>query len=128
MVEAREKTEGFSNNKNCRFEDHRQKVFRTARKSRKCIVDSCIKDHPLWTCKIFKGLPEHRKQGLIMYSGRCFRCLSAGHRRRNCTNPRYIARNPGQNGGQACALHATMAPEQHKKCMGKYSFSIITMS
>ena len=39
-----------------------------------------------------------------------------------------IARNPGQNGGQPCALHATMAPEQHKKCMGKYSFSIITMS
>ena len=39
-----------------------------------------------------------------------------------------IARNPGQNGGQACALHATMAPERHKKCMGKYSFSIITMS
>ena len=39
-----------------------------------------------------------------------------------------IARNPGQNGGQACALHATMAPEQHKQCMGKYSFSIITMS
>ena len=39
-----------------------------------------------------------------------------------------IARNPGQNGGQACALHATMAPEQHKKCMGKYSFSIKTMS
>ena len=39
-----------------------------------------------------------------------------------------IAKNPGQNGSQACALHATMAPEQHKKCMGKYSFSIITMS
>ena len=39
-----------------------------------------------------------------------------------------IARNPGQNGGLACALHATMAPEQHKKCMGKYIFSIITMS
>ena len=39
-----------------------------------------------------------------------------------------IARNPGQNGGQACALHATMAPEQHKKCMGKSSFSIITTS
>ena len=39
-----------------------------------------------------------------------------------------IARNPGQNSGQACALHATMAPEQHKKCMAKYSFSIITMS
>ena len=39
-----------------------------------------------------------------------------------------IARNPGQNGGQACALHATMTPEQHKKSMGKYNFSIITMS
>ena len=39
-----------------------------------------------------------------------------------------IARNPGQNGSQACALHATMAPEQSKKYMVKYSCSIIAMA
>ena len=39
-----------------------------------------------------------------------------------------ISRNPGQNGGQACALHATMGAEQNKKCMVKYSCLIIAMA
>ena len=79
MDEAKEEIGGYGKGKSYRPEEQRRKGFNTTKKSRKCIVDSCVEDLPPWTSKIFKGLPVQRRKELIMQTGRCFRCLAAGH-------------------------------------------------
>ena len=93
MDEAREETGKYGNRRTNRPEEQRRfkEVFNTTRKGKKCIVcivDSCTEDHPPWVCKAFKGLSVQRKKELIAQTGRCFRCLAAGHQNRDCHNAR----------------------------------------
>ena len=70
----------------------------TASRSRKCVVTKCTSVHPPWVCPEFKKLPFAQRKDLISKSGRCFRCLAAGHSCKNCPRNRKC----GINGCESC--------------------------
>lgn len=48
----------------------------------------CYNNHPLYACKTFKELDHKQKRQIIQKTGRCYNCLSSGHRVQNCTRKR----------------------------------------
>ena len=109
MEEAREETEGISK----RTEDRESKArdgkrfrgFSTQSSTRRCIVDTCKTDHPPWVCDAFKKLSVQKRKELISKSGRCFRCLAAGHHSRDCRRARKCTVDGCQSDQHSSYLH-----------------------
>ena len=60
MEEGREETEGIkkTDDRDSKIRDgKRVRGFSAQSSARRCIVDACKKDHPLWVCDTFKQLP-----------------------------------------------------------------------
>lgn len=53
--------------------------FTTRSQAKGCTADTCKNDHPPWVYKNFKELPVLKRRMLIGSTGRCYRCLAAGH-------------------------------------------------
>jgi hypothetical protein len=81
MDEALEESGEFNKKKNG---GRYNRGFKTTGYPRKCIVVKCVIDHPPWVCPKFKELSVTQRKELIAKSGRCFRCLAAGHQSKNC--------------------------------------------
>ena len=88
MEEAKKETSGV------RGDRTRARGFSTRSQAKSCIVDTCKIDHPPWVCKAFKELPVLKRRKLISSTGRCYRCLAAGHHSKECPN----AKRCGVNG------------------------------
>ena len=71
-----------------RCDQTRARRFTTRSQAKGCIVDTCKQDHPPWVCKTFKELPILTRRKLISNTGRCYRCLAAGHHSKDCPNAR----------------------------------------
>ncbi|XP_028404043.1 uncharacterized protein LOC114526665 [Dendronephthya gigantea] len=92
MEEAKEKTGALHRREQERSnrlrDDKKPHLGFSARSlySKCCVVSTCKKDHPPWVCSAFKALPVAKRKELIAKTGRCFRCLAAGHHAKNCSN------------------------------------------
>ena len=102
MDEALEETGEF----NKRRQDKRfNRGFNTMGSRRKCIVDKCTIDHPPWVCSKFKELSVTQRKELIAKTGRCFRCLAAGHRSKNCPRSKKCGIYGCESSGHSNFLH-----------------------
>ena len=102
MDEALEETGEF----NKRRQDKRfNRGFNTMGSRRKCIVDKCTIDHPPWVCSKFKELSVTQRKELIAKTGRCFRCLAAGHRSKNCPRSKKCGIDGCESSGHSNFLH-----------------------
>ena len=54
----------------------RGRTFTTKSKSRRCVVDTCKRNHPPWVCKVFEELPVKKRKELIGNANCCYRCLA----------------------------------------------------
>ena len=112
MDEAREETGEFAKRRNEKREKRNLRGFNTSKS--KCIVDTCQYDHPSWVCTAFKKLNVTQRKELIARNRRCFRCLAAGHRAKECRKTRECGEDgctskmhsgnlhePGQRTGEA---------------------------
>ena len=96
MEEVREETSGFGRRfdgplpeggkNDFRGNQVRDRTFTTKSKAGGCVVDTCKQNHPPWVWKAFKELPVKKRKELIGIANHCFRCLAAGHHRRECPN------------------------------------------
>ncbi|XP_028404112.1 uncharacterized protein LOC114526792 [Dendronephthya gigantea] len=86
--------------------------FNTDKKVRKCIVMNCDADHPPWVCPEFKKLPVATQNQLIAKTRRCFSCLAAGHRSKQCGRKRKCGVSGCESKGHSSLLHE---PERIEK-------------
>ena len=110
MEEAQEETSGIGTKpeerKYLRGNDRRHnRGFNNTHKPTSCIVTSCKENHPPWVCGAFKALPVSQRKELISNSKRCFRCLAAGHRKRDCPNVRRCGLNGCNSDEHSRYLH-----------------------
>ena len=111
MDEAQEETGQIFRRKNPKPSDKQDEKRRHARgystssKPKKCVVESCGQNHPPWTCEKFKKLSVFERKEVIARSGRCFRCLAAGHQSKTCPNARRCGVNGCQSNNHSRYLH-----------------------
>ncbi|XP_028410463.1 uncharacterized protein LOC114533077 [Dendronephthya gigantea] len=110
MDEAKEETEEFV--KAYHGGRRHNQGFNTDKKVRKCIVMNCDADHPPWVCPEFKKLPVATRNQLIAKTGRCFSCLAAGHRSKQCGRKRKCGVSGCESKGHSSLLHD---PERMEK-------------
>ena len=105
MDEALEETGEFNKRRqNKRF----NRGFNTMGSRRKCIVDKtdkCTIDHPPWVCSKFNELSVTQRKELIAKTGRCFRCLAAGHQSKNCPRSKKCGIDGCESSGHSKFLH-----------------------
>ena len=115
MEEAHEETnwkktdkvnEQKSGNRNDRT---RARGFGTRAKTRQCVVSTCKEDHPPWVCKSFKDLSVKERKELIKASGRCYRCLAAGHHSKECRSTRRCNTEGCQSDKHSSYLHEVVS-------------------
>ena len=105
MEEAEEETKDPKNN------EKRRRGFHNRPKLTSCIVPSCKTNHPPWVCSTFKALPVSKRKELISESKRCFRCLAAGHRKKDCPNVRRCGLNGCDSNEHSRYLHDDGPPK-----------------
>ena len=106
MDEAKEETGEFDKRQHSKDGERRyNRGHHTASRSRKCIVTKCTSDHPPWVCPEFKKLSFAQRKELISKSGRCFRCLAAGHSSKNCPRNRKCGINGCESYKHSSYLH-----------------------
>ena len=105
MEEAEEGTKDPKNN------EKRRRGFHNRPKLTSCIVPSCKTNHPPWVCSTFKALPVSKRKELISESKRCFRCLAAGHRKKDCPNVRRCGLNGCDSNEHSRYLHDDGPPK-----------------
>ncbi len=105
MEEAEEETKDPKNN------EKRRRGFHNRPKLTSCIVPSCKTYHPPWVCSTFKALPVSKRKELISESKRCFRCLAAGHRKKDCPNVRRCGLNGCDSNEHSRYLHDDGPPK-----------------
>ena len=106
MDEAREETGEFDKRRNARDGERRHnRGYHAGTHVRKCVVARCKSDHPPWVCPEFKKLSFTQRKELISKSGRCFKCLAAGHTSRGCPRNRKCGVNGCESHGHSSYLH-----------------------
>ena len=118
MDEAKEETGEFVKQHHTDGGRRHNQGFNTNRKVRKCIVANCNVDHPPWVCPEFKKLPEAKRNQLIAKTGRCFSCLAAGHRSKNCVRKRKCAVNGCKSREHSSLLHDSERKGKENACNG----------
>lgn len=102
MEEAKEETSGVQGDQTC------ARRFTTRSQVKSCIVDTCKVDHPPWVCEAFKELPVLKRRKLISSTGRCYRCLVAGHHSKECPNAKRCGVNGCTSTSHSSYLHYTL--------------------
>ncbi len=105
MDEAREETGEFVKQPHKDGGRRHNHGFNADKKVRRCIVPKCDIDHPPWVCPEFKKFPVTKRNQLIAKSGRCFSCLAAGHRTKNCERKRKSGIDGCESKGHSSLLH-----------------------
>jgi hypothetical protein len=117
MEEAKEETNGIGKKTDNRAEQKKRfRGFNTRFTTRSCIVPNCKEDHPPWVCRAFKDLPVLKRKELITKTGRCYCCLAAGHRSKDCTKARQCGVGGCPSKGHSSYLH--VSPPKHKDDVG----------
>ena len=114
MEEAKEETSGLGKRKvdkpderrgDRRDERRHVRGYNTTTRAGRCIVASCGEAHPPWTCRAFKALSVPERRELIAKTRRCFRCLAAGHHRKECPKVRCCGINGCNSNQHSSYLH-----------------------
>lgn len=114
MEEAREETSGHGLTRNSKPDDRRSdrreerrhnSGYSSTFRPTGCIVTSCKENHPPWACRGFKALSVTDRKVLISKSRRCYRCLAAGHQRKECPNARRCGINGCSSNQHSRYLH-----------------------
>ena len=99
MEEAKEKTSGVRRNRT------RARGFTKRSQAKSYIVDTYKIDHPPWVYKAFKELPVLKRRKLISSTGRCYRCLAAGHQSKECPNAKRCGVSRCKSTSHSSYLH-----------------------
>ena len=91
--------------------EKRRRGFHNRPKLTSCIVSSCKNNHPSWVCSAFKALPVSKRKEIIGESKCCFRCLAAGHRKKDCPNARRCGVNGCDSDEHSRYLHEEEPPK-----------------
>ena len=70
-----------------------------------CLV--CSKQHEVWKCELFKGLPHEEKRKVVQRGGLCNKCLAKGHIAKDCPKVNFKCQHSGCGGGHHTLMHRT---------------------
>ena len=107
IEEAKEETHDIGKKTGHVEQKKRFRGFNTRLTARCCIVPTCKEDHPPWVCKAFKDLSVLKRKELITKSGRCYCCLAAGFRSKDCTRERQCGVGRCLSKGHSSFLHVS---------------------
>jgi hypothetical protein len=115
MEEAKEETKGIERTEKREERKKRFRGFNTRSTTRHCVVETCNEDHPPWVCKAFSDLPVSKRRELIAKTGRCYCCLAAGHRNKDCTRTRICGVGGCKSKNHSSYLHDSSFVNQRNK-------------
>ena len=85
QVQASEIKHGLSSVGNARGKSPTKSYFRIAEEKRDRPCKVCNQKHPIWKCKVFKGMKHRKKWERAKKLGLCYCCLGKGHLSDSCT-------------------------------------------
>ena len=68
-----------------------------------CLV--CLRQHEVWKCELFKGLPHEDKRKVVQRGGLCNKCLAKGHIAKDCPKLNFKCQHSGCGGGHHTSMH-----------------------